>query len=500
MSGAPPFTDDRALQIDELDSEFAEIIEEEAQRLPDPHKGNGKSYIEESGARLEPFRPTDLWNAKLFAYLHGSRVRYCERLGGWFFYGGNRWMRAECGEVERLGKETVRRLYEIAAAEVDDTRRRDMAKHATRSEAAGKLAAMLELAKTERGIVVPPTAFDADPMTLNTMEGSVDLRTGELRGHRPEDLLSNFAGVVVGREARPLTWERFLGDATGGDQELQGFLRRFAGYSATGITREQCLVFLYGPEAAGKSTFLRAIQAALGTYARTAEIATFLVSRRDVVRNDLAALDGARAVFATEPGEGQTWDEGLVKLLTGEDRIRARFLFRESFEFVPTFKLWIAGNHRPRVRSTGGALWRRVHVVPFTRTVPEEERDPLLFDKLREELPGILGWIIEGCLEWQRDGLRPPVLVRAATADYRTAEDALAPFIEEYCIVDPQSESTAGALYKGYSAWCGANGERPMGKRGLGLRLEEKGFDSYRGTRGVRAWMGIRLRSDVSDA
>ena len=499
MRGAPPFTDNRVLQVDELDPEFAEIIEEEARRLPNPRKGNGKSYVKESGDGLEQFRPTDLWNAKLFVFLHNSRVRYCERLGGWFHYSANRWVRAECGEVERLGKETVRRLYEMAAAEVDDTRRRDMAKHATRSEAAGKLAAMLELAKTEQGIVVAPEAFDADPMTLNTEEGPVDLRTGEVRGTRPEEPLSNLTGVAVGREARPLTWERFLGDATGEDKELQGFLRRFAGYSATGITREQCLVFLYGPEAAGKSTFLRAIQAALGTYARTAEIATFLLSRRDAVRNDLAALAGARAVFATEPDEGQTWDEGLIKLLTGEDRIRARFLFRESFEFIPTFKLWIAGNHRPRVRSTGGALWRRVHIVPFTRTVPEEQRDPHLFEKLREELPGILAWVIEGCLEWQRDGLQPPPSVRAATADYRTAEDALAPFIEEYCIVDPNAESTAGDLYKGYSAWCGASGERPMGKRGFGLRLEEKGFDAYRGTRGVRYWMGIRLRSDVSD-
>ena len=491
---------DHVRTVDEFDPEFAEILEEVAQRLPDPRNGNGKFYVDGTWGGLEPFRPTDVWNAKLFANIHGSCVRYCDRLGGWFHYSENRWVRAECGEVERFAKETVRRLYEMAAAETDETRRREMAKHATRSEAAGRIGAILELAKTEDGIVVPPTAFDADLMTLNTKEGPVDLRTGQPRKHRPEDLLTNLTGAAVGREARPLTWERFLSDATGEDKELQGFLQRFAGYSATGTTRDQCLVFLYGPEAAGKSTFLRVLQAALGTYAQTAEIATFLLSRRDAVRNDLAALAGARAVFATEPDEGQTWDEGLIKLLTGEDRIRARFLFRESFEFTPTFKLWIAGNHRPRVRSTGGALWRRVHVVPFTRTVPEEKRDPHLFDKLRDELPEILAWIIEGCLEWQRDGLRPPASVRAATADYRTAEDALAPFIEDCCIVEPQAKSSAGDLYKGYFAWCGANGERPIGKRGFGLRLDEKGLDSYRGTRGTRYWLGIRLRGDASDA
>jgi putative DNA primase/helicase len=491
---------DHVRTVDDLDLEFAEILEEVAQRLPDPRKGNVNCYIEESGAGLEPFRPTDLWNARLFVHLHGSHVRYCERLGGWFHYGRNRWVRAECGEVDRLAKETVRHLYGLAATEADETRRREMAKHATRSEAAGKIGAMLDLAKTEEGIVVAPETFDADPWLLSAENGTVDLRTGVAREHQPGDLLINIAGASIGHDPHPITWERFLRDATGGDLELQGFLRRFAGYSATGITREQCLVFLYGPEAAGKSTFLRAIDAALGSYARTAEIATFLLSRREAIRNDLAALAGARAVFATEPEEGQTWDEGLIKLLTGEDRIRARFLFRESFEFGPTFKLWIAGNHRPRVRSSGGALWRRVHVVPFTRTVPEKQRDPHLFEKLREELPGILAWIIEGCLEWQRDGLRPPASVRAATAEYRTAEDALAPFIEDCCIVEPQAKSSAGDLYKGYSAWCGANGERPIGKRGFGLRLDEKGLDSCRGTRGTRYWLGIRLRSDTGDA
>jgi putative DNA primase/helicase len=233
----------------------------------------------------------------------------------------------------------------------------------------------------------------------------------------------------------------------------------------------------------------------MGSYARSTEIASFITSRRDTVRNDIASLVGSRLVTASEPEDGQTFDEGLIKILTGQDKTTARFMFREFFEFFTTFKIELQGNHRPHIKSTGGAMWRRLLIVPFTRTVPEEKRDKTLGDKLRspDERAGILAWMVRGCLEWQRAGLRPPDSVRAAVAEYRAAEDRLAPFLEECTGESKAGQVPAGELYAKYKAWAEGAGERPMSKRALGLRLEEKGFKPDRLTGGKRVWNGIFL-------
>jgi len=259
--------------------------------------------------------------------------------------------------------------------------------------------------------------------------------------------------------------------------------------------REQVFLFLHGPEAAGKGTFIRAIADGMGTYAQSTEISTFLTARRDAVRNDIASLVGARLVTASEPEDGQTFDEGLIKILTGQDKTKARFLFRESFEFSATFKLWLQGNHRPHIRSTGGAMWRRLLIVPFTQTVPEERRDKTLGDRLRtpEERAGILAWMVRGCLEWQRAGLRPPDSVRAAVAQYRAAEDRLAPFLEERTAASKSGQVPKGKLYSAYKAWAEEAGERPMSKRALGTRMEERGFAPNDKAGQVRVWNGLFL-------
>lgn len=289
-------------------------------------------------------------------------------------------------------------------------------------------------------------------------------------------------------------FEVFLDEAMDGDREKIDFLQRAAGYTLSGDMREQVFIFLHGPEAAGKGTFIRATADVMGTYARSTEIGTFLTSRRDAVRNDVASLVGSRLVTASEPEDGQVFDEGLIKILTGQDRTTARFLFRESFEFAATFKLWLQGNHRPHIKSTGGAMWRRLLIVPFTKTVPEDLRDKTLGDKLRtpEERAGILAWMVRGCLEWQRGGLRPPESVRAAVSEYRRAEDRLAPFLEERTAASEHGQVPAGKLYSEYKIWADANGERPVSKRALGLRLEERGYRQIR-TAKTRAWEGLFL-------
>jgi putative DNA primase/helicase len=443
---------------------------------------------------LGTFKPTDLWNAALFVHRHGDKVRYCDKMGGWHVYDGLRWIRAECGEAERLAKKTVRHIYEIALAEQNDERRQTMAKHAVRSESVEKIKALLELARSEEGIAVQPEAFDANLWELNVANGTLDLRSGVLRDHRQGDMISNLADVPFHPKASCPTWDRFLYFITGGSLELISYLQRACGYSLSGSTKEQCLFFLYGPEAAGKSTFIRVIQSVIGTYARTAEIQTFTVRRDGGARNDLARLAGARLVAATEPGEGQIFDEILIKQLTGQDIVAARFLFKEHFEFSPTFKIWLAGNHRPHIRSTGGAMWRRIHVLPITRTVPEAERDQQLFEKLVAEKEGILAWMVRGCREWQERGLGVPVTVRAATVEYRKAEDVIQPFIDECCVLGGGERVAKGVLYKTYRQWCEETGEKPLSLKALGVRLEEKGFDEYRDKK-TRYWLGIGIRT-----
>jgi len=450
-------------------------------------------------AALEALRPTDLWNATMFVLLHGDKVRYCDRLGGWFFFSGKRWERAQGGEVERLAKETIRRMYEMAALEPDDTKRREMAKHATHSEAVGRIAAMLELAKTEEGIIVPPDAFDADPWRFNVQNGTLVIdpvrAIVELMPHNPKDMITNISPAEWrGPEAPAPIFERYLEQSAGGDKELMAFRRRLAGYALTGDMREQVFEYAYGPEAAGKGVETRARADVMGTYARAADMATFLRSRSEKsVRNDVAALVGARLVTASEPQEEQAFDEGLIRMLTGQDQMSTRFLFREFFQFTCGFKIRFEGNHRPHIRSTGGATWRRLLVIPFEKTVPEDQRDKTLGEKLKSpaERAGILTWMMTGALEWLISGLNPPEKVRAAVAEYRTAEDRLAPFLEDRCEVGDSSQTTAGAIYAAYKTWCESSGERPMSQRALGLRLDEKGFARVRTHGGVRGWKGV---------
>jgi putative DNA primase/helicase len=295
-----------------------------------------------------------------------------------------------------------------------------------------------------------------------------------------------------GIDAKGERFERFLHEAMNGDQEKIDFLQRAAGYTLSADMREQVFLFLHGPEAAGKGTFIRALADVMGAYAGARR---FDLPHRTAgcVRNDIAALVGALCHRANE--DGQSFDEGLIKILTGQDRTTARFMFREFFEFTATFKIWLQGNHRPHIRSTGGALWRRLLIVPFTKTVPEERRDKTLGDKLKtpEERAAILAWMVRGCLEWQRDGLRPPDSVRAAVAEYRAAEDRLAPFLEERTGASKSGQVSKGKFYAAYKVFAEEAGERPMSKRALGTRMEEKGFAPNDKAGGVRVWNGIFL-------
>ncbi|MFA5111472.1 MAG: phage/plasmid primase, P4 family, partial [Desulfobaccales bacterium] len=402
----------------------------------------------------------------------------------------------DTGEVARRAKDTARQIHNEANNAVDDDHYKAILKWALRSEAENRLGAMIDLARSEPGIPVLPEDLDADPWLLAVANGALDLRQGSVRPAAPADLLTRLAPVAYDPAAQAPTWERFLADVMDGDREMISFLQRAIGYSLTGDTREQVIFFLHGVGANGKSTFLDALGAMLGDYSCNTPTETLMTRAKGAIPNDVARLRGARFVTAIEAEEGQRIAEVLLKQLTGGDVVSARFMRAEWFDFRPEFKIWLATNHKPIIRGADHAIWRRIRLVPFEVTFPDEFQDRDLPAKLRAELPGILAWAVRGCLEWQRTGLGVPDKVRAATADYRSEMDVLTLFLDDCCLVKPTAQAKAGALYSAYEAWCQANGERAMAKRSFGLRLGERGLVQDKGTGGTRLWRGLGLLSD----
>ncbi len=439
------------------------------------------------------FNLTDMGNAERFVAHHGRDVRYCYPWGKWLVWTGAHWERDDSGRVHRLAKEAVRGIYAEASAAEDEGRRKAIAQHATRSEAEARIKAMLELAKSE--VPVSPDDLDADPWLLNVPNGALDLKSGELRPHRREDLLTKMVGAEYNPDAPAPAWAAFLERVLPGE-ELRRFVRRAAGYSLTGDTSEQVMFINHGGGNNGKSTFQEALSEALGDYAMRAPTEMLMVKRGGGVPNDVARLKGGRFVTASETEEGRRLAESLVKDLTGQDTITARFMRAEFFDFKPSHKLWLSTNHKPEIKGTDNAIWRRIRLVPWSVVVPPAERDRELPEKLRAELAGVLAWAVRGCIEWRREGLGESEEVRVATAEYRAEQDVLAAFIEEVCVVRPEAWVRFADLHGAYAAWCEEARERAENKRGFGARLKERGFEPGRGTGNVPIRYGLALRSD----
>jgi putative DNA primase/helicase len=435
---------------------------------------------------------TDLGNAERFVAVHGEDVRYCYPWRKWVVRTGPRWERDEAGRVHRLAKERVRGIYREAADAEDENLRKALAKHAASSESETRIRALIELAKSE--VPISPDELDSDPWLLNTLNGTLDLRTGELREHRREDLITKLAPVEYDPGATAPTWEAFLERVLPGE-ELRAFVQKAAGYSAAGDTSEQCMFIHHGPGANGKSTFQETVAAALGDYAMRTPTETLLVKRSGSVPNDVARLKGARFVTASETEEGRRLAESLVKDLTGQDTISARFMWAEWFDFKPTHSLHLSTNHKPEIRGTDAAIWRRIRLIPWAVTIPPAEQDRRLPEKLRSELPGVLAWIVRGCLAWQREGLQAPEEVRQATKAYRAEMDILAAFLADCCVRGEDEEEFAGELWGAWKRWCEETGEQHGTQKRFGGRLAERGFLNHRDSRtGRKVWSGLSLR------
>jgi len=444
---------------------------------------------------LPPLPSTDYGNAERLVAAHGADLRYCTDSAKWLVWDGTRWAEDLTGEVMRRAKHTVRGIYHEAREGHDFERRQSLERWAKRSESEASLRAMIHLAQSERGIPVQLEELDADPFVLNVENGVIDLRTCELLPHDRSRLITKRAGCAYVPACECGRFLEFIRRVTGDRMDLVRFLWRACGYALTGSVSEQALFLCHGAGANGKSTFLEVLSAVLGDYARRADFETFLHRDSRGVPNDLARLAGARLVTATEADEGRRLSESLIKQLTGGDRIAARFLHQEFFEFAPAFKLFLATNHRPSVRGTDHALWRRMRLVPFDVTFAPEEQDKDLLAKLREELSGILAWMVAGCAAWQEQGLGDAEPIRAATEAYREEQDPLASFLAERVEPSPGKRVASSELYAAYTAWAEANGEHPMSHTRLGRKLKERGWRSVRETKGERrfqmVWEGL---------
>jgi len=449
-------------------------------------------------AGLEPEHLTDLGNARRLARLYGADVRYVAGLEQYHIWSGAHWPPDDTRQIDRFAKVVPEEVYREAGYEEDEGRRTKLGRHALQSESARAIRAMTELLKSERAIIVPATALDRDPWLLNCQNGTIDLRTGDLREHRREDLITKLIPVDYDPAAACPHFQRFLEQILGGRVTLVRFVQKAIGYALTGSTSEQVFFILWGAGANGKSTLTRTIRTLLAGYAGTMAVESLLAKKGDPSSQgmiDLYSVQGARFLVTADSDMGRRLAEGLVKQLTGGESMKVKKLYSDLFEIEVQFKLFLSTNHRPVIRGVDRAIWRRIRLIPFDVVIPDDQQDHALLEKLQAERPGILRWAVEGCLAWQLEGLGMPDEVRLATAAYRGEMDILGDFLSERCVVDVFESVTAADLYTAYADWSKKAGEAHcLTKKALGLQLGERGFTKHK-LGGERGWLGLRLRT-----
>ncbi len=443
-----------------------------------------RDSVEESGD-LKPPEYSDESVALNFAERNADRLRFVSETSKWYNWDGARWAPDETLLVFDLS----RRICRDHAAKCSDIR------VGSALASAKTVYAVERLARSDRRLAANVGQWDANPWILNTPGGVVDLKLGTLRDCEPADYLTKITAVAPGGEC-PI-WRSFIDRITGGDHDLAEFLARMVGYMLTGSTTEHALFFCHGTGGNGKSVFLNTVSNILGDYACTAPIETFTASSIERHPTELAGLQGARLVGATETEENRHWAEARIKTVTGGDKVPARFMRQDFFEYVPQFKLVILGNHKPGLRSIDEAIRRRFNLVPFTVTIPAAHRDPTLSERLKSEWPGILLWALKGCQEWQRIGLSPPAIVADATAAYLEAEDTLQIWVGECCKCDPNGWAKTSDLFGSWRTYAASAGENAGTRKRFSQQLEARGFVFCRRHVG-RGYQGIDLIDSIT--
>ena len=455
--------------------------------------------LDSAYSRYEPnINLTDSGNADRLVRLYGDDLRYVVEFGKWVIWGGNRWVFDEVGMIMQLTENTIKQMASDAQSQLDNEYRRKLTSHSLKSESQRAILAMESLARTKKGIPIQQSELDTNTMLLGVANGVLDLNTGLLRDDDAKDeLITKQATVEFFPEATCPQWEAFIEQITGGDTEYAKYIQSAVGYSLTGKTTEQVLFFLYGIGANGKSTFVNTIQKLLGDYGQQSSSATFMASKRGAINNDVARLRGSRFVATTETEEGSRFDESNLKLLTGGDKVTARFLHKEHFEFSPEFKLWISGNHKPYIKGNDEGIWRRIKLLPFAHCIAPEDQDKELPRKLSAELSGILNWALEGCIDWQRNGLGSCSIVDSSTSAYRIDMDIIQSWIDECSNASPNHKERASELFRSYKHWATENCEWQMSERVFSRKLIEKGLTRGRDNKGsFYTGLKLNLRGD----
>lgn len=442
----------------------------------------------------------DLGNARRFVRQHHQFVRYCPKLKQWFVYDEKRWKPDSRMEIQNRAKHTARSIAEEAASNaISDEENDKLLKHAQKTKQAKGIKDMLLMTESEPEIVIQVSEFDKDKWLLNLRNGTLDLRTGQLRPHEREDYITKLIDIDYDPNAQCPTWLSFLNRIMNGNQNLISFLRRAIGYSLTGEVNERAVFVLYGKGANGKSVFTETVRSLLGDYATVAPVSAVMKKQSNANTNDLAKLKGARFVAVNETDEGGRIDESAIKAMSGNEKVTARLLYSEYFDFMPEFKLWLTTNYKPTIRGTDEGIWDRLNLIPFSVRIPKNERDRQLLDKLQNEFSGILAWAVRGCLEWQLNGLGVPYEVEQATNEYRKEQDAFTIFIAECCVLNEKAWTSTSEIRQEYESFCKELGDSPylvgsvFTERLRALNCEPK--PNRKTGKVVRGWSGIGLKS-----
>jgi putative DNA primase/helicase len=439
---------------------------------------------------------TDATNAQRLYREHGKDIRYNAAWKKWVVWNGSHWEIDEGALIHTKGLETVRNIYDEVLKTDDYRERIEIEKYAMLSESMRRREAFVRAASFIKELNITSDDLDPNPWLLNVKNGTINVTTGEFWEHRQEDMITKIANVEYKPDADCPLWKQFIREIMNFKADIINFVQTAAGWALTGDTSEQTLFILFGSGANGKSTFLNTIMYLLGDYALATPTETFMRKNGDQNTNDLARLRGTRFVTTTEAEQGRRLSEPLIKKITGNDQMTARFLYGEFFNFMPTFKIFMATNHKPVIKGTDYGIWRRIKLIPFTTRITEEKQDKHLELKLREEASGILNWLLEGTKRWKKERLIVPLDILNATDEYRGEMDIIGNFLKECCTQTPGATIRIREFFKAYQEWCEENNEHAVSERFLGLRMKEMGFERTR-TADARYWLGLTLKSKV---
>jgi putative DNA primase/helicase len=463
--------------------------------LSDSQIGDEAIYLRLEKLKKGLLQFTDATNAARLLREHGRDIRYNAAWKKWLVWEATHWQMDDGALIHEKGLEMVRGIYGDLLKTADYRQRMDIEKYAMLSESVRRREAFIKAASWIKALNITSDDLDRDRWLLNVKNGTIDMASGEFRQHSQEDMITKLAQVEYDTDADCPAWKQFIREIMNYNGDIISFLQTVAGWAITGDTSEQTMFILFGSGANGKSTFLNTIMYLLGDYAIATPTETFMRKNGDQITNDIARLRGTRFVTTTEAEQGKRLSEPLIKQITGNDRMTARFLYGEFFNFVPTFKIFMATNHKPVIKGTDYGIWRRIKLIPFTTRIEEDKQDKHLEEKLRTEASGILNWLLEGTARWRKDGLKTPAAILNATDEYRGEMDVMGNFLKERCVQRPEVSIRIRELFKAYQDWCEENNEHACSERFFSLRLKEMGYERTR-TADARYWSGIALRAD----